>query len=252
MKRKILLCICFLSTIDYGLWTSFLYAGSLNRAEALYLQGSYSESIDECATSIARNKDLDKAYYLLGLNYLKINDTEKAREKLKILIGNYSSSKYIDNAQLLYADSYFVEQDYAGAGALYEGILKNNPLLASSAYLGLARCALKTGDWGKAKGYAEALQQKFPKSLEAVAAKELFARDEFFFTVQVGCFASTKNAQRLVQKLKDKQFDGYIDELPSPQNILYRVRVGKLKTRQEAETLKNALEQNGYPTKIFP
>lgn len=251
MKQKLFFTL-FLFFIFHLLFSVYTYAAALNRAEALYLQGSYSESIEECAQSISRSKDLDKAYYLLGLNYLKINDSEKAREKLKILIDGYSSSRYFVSAKLAYADSYFIEQEYASAKSLYENLVKNNSPAASSAYLGLARCALKTGDWQEAKAYAEVLKEKFPKSLDAEVAKGIFTKEEFFFTVQVGSFASLKNAQRLLSKLQDKKYDGYIDELNSDKSILYRVRVGKVKTRQEAEDLKNTLEENGYPTKIFP
>lgn len=244
--------ILFLITCSWFLVPGFSYADSLNRAEALYLQGSYSESIDECAQSISRNKDVDKSYYLLGLNYLQRSNIDKAREKLKIIIESYASSAYFDSAKLAYADSYFIDQDYTAAKRLYEELVKNNSKSSSGAYLGLARCALKSGDWIAAKQYAEALQQKFPQSLEAGVAKELFKKDDFFFTVQVGSFASFKNAQKLVYKLKGQSFDAYLDELNSGKSPLYRVRVGKLKNRKETEELKLTLEQKGYPTKIFP
>ena len=229
-----------------------LFADSLSRAEALYLQGSYSDSIEECGLKIAQDKEADKAYYLLGLNYLKLNDPEKAREKLNTLIDKYGSSPYLNSARLSYADSFFLEQDYLRAKTHYENILKNNPAQGPSAYLGLARCALKTGDWQKAKDYAQAIQQKFPQSLEARTAKDLFSGGDFFFTVQVGSFANQKNAQRLTQKLINAQFEAYIDQINSGTTLLYRVRVGKLDSRPEAEKLKNNLEQKGYPARIYP
>ena len=237
-----------------GFWllVTDVCADSLNRAEALYLEGSYSESIDECAMNIARNKAQDKAYYLLGLTYLKINDTAKAREKLKILIDNFRTSPYLESAKLSYADTYFIEQDYPRAQELYEDIVKNNSRLAGAAYLRLGQCALKSGNWQNAKSYCSILQQKYPLSLEANLARELFERQEFYFTVQVGSFTNLQNAQRLVNKLKSNNFDAYIDELNSQKNPMYRVRVGRLSLRQEAEKLKNILEAGGYPTRIFP
>lgn len=247
-QTKIFLAAC-------GLWLAACgsaFAGSLNRAEALYLQGSYSESIDECAANITRNRERDKAYYLLGLNYLKINDTEKAREKLKIISDNFSDSQYLDAAKLAYADTYFIDQDYPAAQRLYEALTKSNSKLQSAAYFRLAQCALKSGQWQEARQYADILEQRYPLSLEAVSSGELFKQNEFFFTVQVGCFASFQNAQKLLNKLKTKNLDAYIDQLGSPGGVLYRVRVGKVKTRQEAETLKNLLDKEGYPTRIFP
>jgi hypothetical protein len=246
---KVLFVFYTLYTIDCAL---YVYADTLNRAEALYLQGSYSESIAECALNIARGNVKDKAYYLLGLNYLKINDTENAREKLKILMDSYRSSPYYESAKLSYADTYFIDQDYQAAQKLYEGIIKDSGKLAGSAYLRLLQCGLKTGDWEKAKGYADILQKDYPLSLDAQLAKELMEKSEFFFTVQVGSFANIHNAKGLAGKLRNSGFDAYIDELKSGSGAFYRVRVGKLSSRQEAENLKNTLDVHGYPTKIFP
>lgn len=239
----------------YGLWFTaygIVYADTLNRAEALYLQGSYSESIDECALNIARDTDRDRAYYLLGLNYIKINHTEKAREKLKIIIDSYRASPFYDSAKLAYADTYFIEQDYTRAKELYEGILRSYSKLLPCAYLRLGQCALKAGNWEGAKNYADTLKQKYPLSLEARVSGELLEKQELFFTVQAGSFASAQNAKALMNKLKHKNFDAYIDELASSNGTMYRVRVGKVSTRQEAENLKDSLEAGGYPTRIFP
>ena len=68
----------------------------------------------------------------------------------------------------------------------------------------------------------------------------------------MGSFANQKNAQQLTQKLINSQFEAYIDQLNSGKTLLYRVRVGKLDSRAEAEKLKNTLEQKGYPARIYP
>ncbi len=250
-KSRLILFSAAFNILSFAV-CAFANADSLNRAEALYLQGSYSESIEECAISIARDNAKDKAYYLLGLNYLKINDAQKAREKLKIILDSYRASLYFDSAKLSYADTFFIEQDYPAAQKLYEDMANDKGKSASATFLRLLQCGLKTGDWQKAKGYAELLQKDYPLSLEAGLAKELIAQGEFFFTVQVGSFANIQNAKRLAGKLKNGSFDAYIDELSSSGGPLYRVRVGKLSSRSEAQDLKNTLDAHGYPTKIFP
>ena len=252
MKKKRLLLIIFqLSALSSQL-SAIANADSLNRAEALYLQGSYSESIEECAVNIARNRAQDQAYYLLGLNYLKINDTERAREKLKYLMDNFKSSQYLEPARLAYSDTYFVEQDYPKAKGMYEDILKAGGELTAAVYLRLHQSALKSGDWQVAREYANILKQRYPLSLEAAAAEEMPRNNDLFFTVQIGSFANFQNATRLLNKIKGQNFDGYIDELHQSGNSLYRVRVGKLSSRQEVEALKKNLEERGYPTRIFP
>ena len=253
MKPKTLFFIFFLLTIDYGLLTISLYADALNKAASLYLQGSYSESINECGINIARDNSPDSALYLAGLNFLRINDTEKAREKLTQVMKNFKSSRYLEVAKLAYADTFFMEQDYSKAGQLYEDALKTNSGLAGALLLRLSQCALKSGSWSKAREYADSLKQKYPLSLEAnIPTAAVQGINNQFFTVQVGSFANLQNAKKLSEKLKKGNFDAYIEETSSGAKTLYRVRAGKLNTRQQAESLKQILEEKGYPSRIYP
>ena len=146
-----------------------------------------------------------------------------------------------------------MEQDYSKAGQLYEDALKANSRLASALLLRLSQCALKSGNWSKAREYTDSLKQKYPLSLEAniptVAAHGI---NNQFFTVQVGSFANFQNAKKLLERLKKGNFDAYIEETSSDAKTLYRVRAGKLNTRQQAESLKQILEEKGYPSRIFP
>ncbi|MEK6567236.1 MAG: SPOR domain-containing protein, partial [Candidatus Omnitrophota bacterium] len=156
-------------------------------------------------------------------------------------------------AKLAYADTFFMEQDYAKAGQLYEDALKADSKLASALLLRLSQCALKSGSWPKAREYMDILKQKYPLSLEAnIPAAITQAINNQFFTVQVGSFASHQNAKKLLEKLKKDNFDAYIEETNSDLKTLYRVRVGKLDTRAQAEGLKQILEEKGYPSRIYP
>lgn len=253
MKPKTLFFIFFLWTMEYGIWTLSLRADTLNKAASLYLRGSYSESINECGINIARDNSPDSALYLAGLNFLRINDTEKAREKLTQVMDNFKSSRYLEAAKLAYADTFFMEQDYAKAGQLYEDMLKADSKLAGALLLRLSQCALKSGNWPKAREYTDSLKQKYPLSLEAnIPAATAQGTNNQFFTVQAGSFANSQNAKKLLEKLKKSNFDAYIEETSSGAKTLYRVRAGKLNTRQQAESLKQILEEKGYPSRIYP
>lgn len=253
MTPKTFFFIFFLLTIDCGLFTISLYADTLKKAASLYLQGSYSESINECGINIARDNSADSSLYLVGLNFLRIKDSERAREKLTQVIENFKSSPYLEPAKLAYADTFFIEQDYAKAGQLYEDMLKADSKLAGALLLRLNQCALKSGNWQKAREYADSLKQKYPLSLEAnILAATANETNNQFFTVQIGSFANPQNARKLSEKLKKSNFDVSIEETSSGPKTLYRVRSGKLNTRQQAESLKAALEEKGYPARIFP
>ncbi len=230
-----------------------LFAGSLSKAEAFYLQGRYSESLDECAlTAAGGNKEKDKAYYLMGLNYLQIMDTEKAREKFSLLFNQGNNSRYIEPARIAYADSLFLDRNYDSAKEIYNDIVGNNGRMIPLAYLRLGQCALKAGNWQEAGDYFAALKKKYPLSLEAQETERLAKEGQGFFTVQVGCFSVLANARSLLDKLKEDNYDGYLDEFNAQGTKLYRVRVGRLQSRTEAEAMQDTLDQKGYPTKIFP
>jgi cell division septation protein DedD len=58
------------------------------------------------------------------------------------------------------------------------------------------------------------------------------------FVVQIGAFASSKDATALRDSLRKAGFNTFTDTVPSEQGSLTRVRVGPVLTRAEAETLK--------------
>lgn len=69
------------------------------------------------------------------------------------------------------------------------------------------------------------------------------------WTVQVGASTEKDLVVAQVAGLKAKGFDAYMAEAELSGQIWYRVRVGVLKTRSEAETLRQTLEsQEGYRT----
>lgn len=244
--------ILFLVTGYWLLVSPQTFAGALPHTEELYLQGRYSESINECAVNIARNHNIDQAYYLLGLNCLKINDLQRARDKLKFMTDSFHSSRYYQQAKLAYADTYLQEQKFKEARQLYERMLNESEKFAPGIYLRIGECAMKTGNWQEAKKYFRMIKDRYPLSLEAKETDKFVYENEYFFTVQIGTFTNQNNALKLKEKLKVKNYDSYIAELSLPQNKLYRVRVGKFKNRQEAEVISDALEKDGYPAKIYP
>jgi cell division septation protein DedD len=71
--------------------------------------------------------------------------------------------------------------------------------------------------------------------------------------VQVGAFSDHARANKLYQELIARGEDAFLVLLETPSGeSLYRVRVGKLPFRQEAEGLARKLSGQGYPTKIIP
>ena len=70
-------------------------------------------------------------------------------------------------------------------------------------------------------------------------------REARFFTVQVGAFASSENAEVLVTELKRK-FEGvFVDQAPVGRTP-YRVRVGRLSTLAAAKQIQSRLTAQGF------
>jgi rare lipoprotein A len=85
-----------------------------------------------------------------------------------------------------------------------------------------------------------------PVRLELVSGQNPTIGD---FTVQVGAFAVRQNAERLRARLGSKWGPVFIQEYDSPNGLLYRVRVGEVKSEAAARRLASELRQKqGFHT----
>lgn len=71
------------------------------------------------------------------------------------------------------------------------------------------------------------------------------------FAVQVGSFSERANADRVVAQLKKQGFEVFLSPTAAPKR-LYRVRVGPVATRAEAERVATRLAAANRPGKIVP
>ncbi|HET7674436.1 MAG TPA: SPOR domain-containing protein [Gammaproteobacteria bacterium] len=73
------------------------------------------------------------------------------------------------------------------------------------------------------------------------------------WAVQVGSFSNRENAERLTKQLKDKGFHAFVKTYTSHGKTYYRVRVGPVDQRRDAERLAPTVAAaSGGPTKIVP
>jgi len=253
MQRKIISFIILAASATFAV---FAYADSIHDIRVNFLKGDYNACIDDGERELVdayHSKNADELYYLLAVSYLKSGNLMRAEDIFEILIKEFKNSKFRDDAYLGLGDVSLMEADYPGAEAKYKELLRVNPStrLASLVNLKLAQVLLKQGKWDEAQNYLNKLKSDYPLSLEQKMAKNLWS-DDFYFTLQVGSFSAGKNAQTLKNKLVEKGYLAYIEETKSQDKTVYRVRVGKLKTRQEAEELEKELTVLGYPARIFP
>ena len=73
------------------------------------------------------------------------------------------------------------------------------------------------------------------------------------WTVQVGSFGDLQNAQSLAARLVQRQHSAQVSTLVVDGRTLYRVRVGQLARREDAEALRLQIEQSmGLNGRVVP
>lgn len=237
------------------------YCLDLDRAKIYLLKGDYKAAIAEGEKILAKSgraKDGDELYYVLGMSYLKDGNFLRASDIFEIILREFKDSNFKEEAKLGLADTYLLRQDFSKAQQYYEELIKNNPhtRLKAQIYFRLSQIGFKTGDTRLGEEYLDKLKRDFPLNPESRGDADLSAltqnKNDIYYTVQVGSFSNIMNAKNLVQILIKKGYAAYIEEIKSSGQLSYRVRVGKLQTRQEALDLERKLAEEGYPTKIFP
>lgn len=236
-----------------GIFTPYVHAfiGILYQAEGRYedAESSHKDAIE----LLASMNDGGKAPYIVK-NYLEIsrcllarNEHERAEDLLKRIIGT-----------------------------------AENPLVKQEAYVLLAESGSRSGNIGLSMSAYKELSDKFPDSIYRGKGKKRMAelgqpapgqapegelgyydpsvtRGTYLygkveetvmaqgkFSIQIGSFSIEANAQNLVGILVGGGYGAFIVETALEQKRLFRVRVGRYGTVEEAREAKSKLESLGY------
>jgi cell division protein FtsN len=88
-----------------------------------------------------------------------------------------------------------------------------------------------------------------PAAVDNVPENQAAALSGWF--VQAGSFANRDNAERLTRRLKDKDFSAFMLRASSGGRTVYRVRIGPLGARRDAEKLAPVVAAaSGGPTEV--
>ena len=167
--------------------------------------------------------------YLEALSLLKLGRGNEARIKFGELENSFTASDRKASASASIADSYYYEGNFEKAAQTYQDTLRKYPNSDQTTYILYKLRELSPG--------AQPLKQHAFEETQ-------------FFTVQVGSFSKIRNANVLIRKLSGHRYDAYTEKDPS--SGMYRVRVGKFKSKTDVLTAESRLKQEGYPTKIYP
>lgn len=232
--------------------TCFGDEAALQKAWVYYLRGDYEKALDTCR-KLSTNKVLgEEGRYIMGLSFLKLGDYPQARKNFEFLLENYSTVKRREQILLGIADSYYLGGEFEKAEQCYVELLKafSDTDYASIAYLRLGLCQKNQGKWQEAVSSFSKVVRDFPLSLEAEAARDCLKDKTSCFSVQVGAFSKRENAQRLADLLIKKGYDAYIEKTCHGDKLIYRVRVGKFNTRNDAQQEAAELKKEGLAVRI--
>jgi len=178
---------------------------------------------------------------------------------VEVIIKEFSRSRFKEEAILGLGDTYFLREDFDKARQTYQGIIKSYPntKLKAQIYYRLSEIGFKKGDVTQGQDYLVKLRENYPQIPEVKQSQDICPLEKnnfnFYYSIQIGSFSNPVNANNLVQKLLASGYPAYTEESSTMAGTkAYRVRVGKLKFRQEAEDLNKKLIQEGYPTRICP
>jgi tetratricopeptide (TPR) repeat protein len=235
------------------------YSLDLNSMKKNMLLGDYKSAITEGEKLIAKNPHSDELYYLMGLCYLKDGNYLRASDIFEVIINEFRGSKFKEEAVMGLGDTYFLREDLEKAREIYQGILKKNPdsKLQAQVYYRLSEVSFKKGDTDQARDYLTKMKKRYPLAPELKQSQCSLPVEKsnlnLYYSVQIGSFSNSLNAQNLTEKLLKSGYPAYVEQGSNVSGAkIYRVRVGKLQSRQEAENLNKKLAQEGYPTKICP
>lgn len=253
---KSAVCIlCFGMTIN-------AYALSIEPVKANFLKGDYKAAILQGEKIMARagqSDTVDELYYILGLCYLKDGNYLRASDIFEIILKEIPSSRFKDDAKMGLGDTFFLRGYLDEAGKHYQEILERNPRteLKPQLYYRLSQLYFRKGDARKGKECMDKIPESFPLDERAKIETQLSPAAkpsaDIFYSIQVGSFREKKNATNLMNRLKAKGHDAYLEEAKGRKGATtYRVKVGRFSERKDASDLEARLSREGYPTKICP
>jgi tetratricopeptide (TPR) repeat protein len=258
-KSVVALLVCF---SQY----SSAWAFDLDALKADFLQGNYRRVIFEGQAELSRIRfgNADELNYIVGLSYIKEAKLDLAQDCFRRILDN-SASKFKAEAGLALADTYLVSGKFQEAEAAYHKLISdsiNSPQKPAVLYR-LSQLESRRGNYQKSSEYLTKLKRDFPLSPELRGSKGIVvvgpsvgecepalnsSAEGGEYSIQVGFFTSSANANNFKDTLLSKNYPAYLEDAGSG----YRVKVGKVKSRQEALDLEDRLIRDGFQTKICP
>lgn len=227
-----------------------------NLEEAIKLFNTFqfekARSIFEELAKDVNNPRIAEIYYYLAR--LTANPDSSILYYQRI-INNYSESRYADIAYLEIAKISIAQEKYKNALITLSELNKNYPdsELKEEILFWLGIAQIESGN--KEEGYQtlQNLISAYPKSIWANRARNLVPQTEphkVYYTVQVGSFRNKENAEKKLEELKTRGFNGKIAEATVMGKLHYRVWIGEFETMEQAKSLVAKFDSIGIKANV--
>ena len=249
-KKNILFFFILLS------FPSYCLASELDTLKTDFLQGNYRRVIFEGQALMKESNfnGSDELNYMLGLSYLKIGNLAAAQESFNRVLKD-ARGQLNTQARLGLADTYLIGGKLQDAEDIYNKIITDQPntnLKAAIIYR-QSLAGFKKGNNAQGNEYLYKLKKDFPfcpelKSNTGIPRVYASSQETQEYSVQVGFFTNSENANSFKSKLLARGFSAYLEQVSGG----WRVKVGRFKSAQDAVDLENKLSKEGFPTKVCP
>lgn len=223
-------------------------------AEEALVKGDYEEVLRIGKTYLDREPKRDEQIRcLIGKALLKLKRFDEARDHFLKVAENSKDKKFLAEANIGIADSYYLDGEYRQARDYYEKAARRFPDSdrLNIVYYRLGDCYSKLENAATAKEYYDKLLRLYPDSLEAKLLKGE-GSGLITYSVQVGSFNRIENAEKLREELKVKGFDTSIQTVNVDGQSFFRVRIGSYSRMRDAEDMAKNLQNKGYAAKVCP
>lgn len=251
-KIRFFTVFIFSFLIVYSLQLTASYAeADISVIEKPFLEGRYERAVYEAKRLIdERCRQRQEAYYLKGLSELKLGRFSDARQSFGEITSRYSRSNRAFDAYVGIGDSYFIEGNVDGAIKAYGEAKEKFP---SDKNISIVDSRLNDCRNKKGSAAPAAIAENKPagiKTSDVLPGEIPQNESKGYISVQAGCFKNPRNAEKLSAKLKTAGYESYVEIPFAKGDKLYRVKVGRFKSRGEAAGTAAKLNRDGYRTKI--
>jgi tetratricopeptide (TPR) repeat protein len=256
----------FLVVLVFFILPGICWALDLDTLKIDFLQGNYRRVIFEGQAQLDRVHlgNTDELNYILGLSYLKESKLVLAADCFRRILNN-PSSKFKEEASLSLADTYLVSCRFQEAEDSYNKLIVDYPNSNQKPAI-LYRLSVlesKRGNHQKGNDYLFKLKRDFYLSPELRFAQGISLVNSPVevgeclinpsvgtgeYSVQVGFFTNSINANNFKNTLLSKNYPAYVESFGTG----FRVKVGRFKLQSQALDLESKLSQDGFQTKVCP